>query len=68
MPKYSVLLTVYNSEKYLDECFNSILCQTFNDFEVVVVDDASTDSSGKYVINMPEKTAELRLFTRQTKE
>ena len=35
MPKYSVLLTVYNSEKYLDECFNSILCQTFNDFEVV---------------------------------
>ncbi|HAS37077.1 MAG TPA: hypothetical protein DCS04_00375 [Ruminococcaceae bacterium] len=47
MPKYSVLVTVYNSEKFLAECLGSILGQTYGDFEVVVVDDGSTDSSGK---------------------
>ena len=62
MPKYSVLLTVYNSEKYLDECFNSILCQTFNDFEVVVVDDASTDSSGKICDKYARKDSRVKVI------
>lgn len=47
MPKYSVLVTVYNGEKFLNECFESILSQTLDCFEIVVVDDGSTDSSGK---------------------
>lgn len=62
MPKYSVLLTVYNSEKYLDECFNSILSQTFTDFEVVAVDDESTDSSRKICDKYAKKDSRVKVI------
>ena len=45
MPKISVIVPVYNVEKYLQECLGSILNQTFHDFEVICVDDGSTDES-----------------------
>lgn len=45
MPKVSILLTSYNHEKFLLESINSILNQTFKDFELYIVDDCSTDSS-----------------------
>ncbi len=44
-PKISLIIPVYNSEKYLPECLDSVLEQTFKDFEVVCVNDGSTDSS-----------------------
>ena len=43
--KFSVLIPVYNTEKYLDDCVQSVLTQTYRDFEVILVDDGSTDSS-----------------------
>lgn len=46
MPKYSVVVPVYNAEKYLEECVNSVLSQSIADFELILVDDGSTDSSG----------------------
>ena len=46
MPKLSVIVPVYNTEKYLRECVDSILAQTFTDFELILVDDGSTDKSG----------------------
>ncbi|MBM6788211.1 glycosyltransferase family 2 protein [Ligilactobacillus salivarius] len=45
MVKVSVGITVYNVEKYLRECLESVLNQTFTDFEVIMVDDGSTDNS-----------------------
>lgn len=45
MPKVSVILPNYNHEKYLNERINSILKQTFADFELIILDDASTDNS-----------------------
>ena len=45
MPKISIIIPVYNTEKYIEKCLNSILNQTFNDFEVIAIDDGSTDSS-----------------------
>jgi glycosyltransferase involved in cell wall biosynthesis len=44
-PKISVVIPVYNSEKYLDKCIQSILDQTFIDFECLLIDDCSNDSS-----------------------
>lgn len=45
MPKVSVIVPVYNAEKYLDQCVRSILTQTVEDMELILVDDGSTDSS-----------------------
>jgi CDP-glycerol glycerophosphotransferase len=45
MPRFSFIVSVHNSETFLPECLDSILAQSFDDFEVVAVDDASTDGS-----------------------
>lgn len=45
-PKLSVIVPVYNAKPYLQRCVNSILAQTFIDFELILVDDGSTDGSG----------------------
>lgn len=45
-PTISIIVPVYNVEKYLDRCIQSILNQTFKDFELILVDDGSTDNSG----------------------
>ena len=44
-PLLSIIIPVYNSERFLKECLDSVLFQSFSDFEVIVVDDGSTDSS-----------------------
>ncbi len=46
-PKISIIVPVYNVEKYIHKCVDSILNQTFKDFELILIDDGSTDSSGK---------------------
>lgn len=46
MPKISVIVPVYNVENYLHECVDSILAQTFTDFELILVNDGSQDNSG----------------------
>ena len=57
--KFSVLIPVYNTEKYIEECLQSVLNQTYQDFEIILVDDGSTDSSGvicdNYQKDYPEK-------------
>ena len=47
MPIVSVIVTVYNVENFLPRCLNSILSQTFTDFELLLIDDGSTDNSGR---------------------
>lgn len=45
MSKISIIIPVYNSEKYLKECLDSLMSQTFKDFEIIAINDGSTDSS-----------------------
>ena len=51
--KYSVIVTVYNDEKYLQDCFNSIQSQTIKPEEIIIVDDNSTDNTGKIIDQYP---------------
>lgn len=55
MAEISIIVPVYNSSKYLEKCFESIRLQTFTDFEVIAINDGSTDNSG----NICDKFASL---------
>ena len=45
MPKYSIIIPVYNVEKYIKKCLDSVFSQTDKDFEVIVVNDGTKDNS-----------------------
>ena len=45
--KICVIVPIYNTESYVKDCINSILAQTFNDLEILLIDDGSTDNCGK---------------------
>ena len=47
MAEVSIIVPVYQVEKYIRQCVDSILGQTFTDFELILVDDGSTDRSGE---------------------
>lgn len=49
MCKVSLIVTVYNLENYIEKCINSIMIQTFSEFEVLLVDDGSTDNSREII-------------------
>lgn len=59
-PKISVIIPVYNCEKYLREAIESVLNQTFKDFELIVIDDGSTDNT-KEIIEDYDLTAVFKL-------
>ena len=63
LPAVSVIIPLYNVESYVGECLDSLLAQTFQDFEVIVVDDCSTDNSVAVVENYaPKFGGRLKLF------
>lgn len=62
MPKLSVIVPVYNAEKYLHECVDSILRQTLADLELILVDDGSTDSSPAICDDYAEADARVKVI------
>ncbi|MCM1120981.1 MAG: glycosyltransferase [Eubacterium sp.] len=60
--KLSVIVPVYNSEKYLGECINSIMAQTAEDMELILVDDGSTDTSGLICDEYSSRYDNIRVF------
>lgn len=61
MPFFSVIIPLYNKEKHIKQTLESVLNQTFQDFEVIVIDDGSTDSSEKEVLSV--QNSKIRIFT-----
>lgn len=60
--KISIVVPVYNVEKYLHRCIDSILAQSFKDFELLIINDGSTDNSGAICDEYAEKDQRIRLF------
>lgn len=67
MPKISVIIPVYNTEKYLSECLDSILSQTFKDIEVICVNDGSSDRSGDVLAEYAAKDDRIKVVTQDNK-
>lgn len=61
-PKVSVCIPVYNGEQYLAQAIESVLKQNFRDFELIIVDDCSTDGSLKIIKDYQEKSEKIRVF------
>ncbi len=64
-PKLSIIIPVYNIEAYLPRCLDSILCQTFSDFEIIIVDDGSKDSSGIIADTYKQKDSRIRVIHKE---
>lgn len=58
----SVIVPVYNAENYIDACIHSILTQSYKDFEIILVDDGSTDKSGIIIDTYAEEDDRIRAF------
>ncbi|MFR2551722.1 MAG: glycosyltransferase [Clostridioides difficile] len=65
MPKISIIVPVYNVEKYLEKCVRSILAQTFTDFELILVDDGSLDSSGAMCDQFAEQDQRVKVIHKE---
>lgn len=63
--KFSVIVPVYNVEKYLADCLDSILNQTYKDFEVIVVNDGSPDNSQDIIDKYAKKDSRIRAFKKK---
>lgn len=65
MPKISVMVPVYQAEDTLHRCVNSILQQTFSDFELILVDDGSRDRSGQICDEYAQKDRRVRVIHKE---
>ncbi len=64
MPKVSVVIPVYNTEKYIHECLNSVINQKLKDVEIICVDDGSTDGSLKILKQYAKKDKRIKIITQ----
>ena len=67
MVKVSIIISVYNAEKYLKECLDSAVNQTLEDIEIICVNDGSTDDSLNILKSYAEKDSRVKVFTQPNK-
>lgn len=61
----SVIITIYNAEKYVRQCIESVQHQTYHNLEIILVDDGSTDASGQIIAEMAERDRRIKVFTKE---
>lgn len=64
-PQISIIVPVYNAEQYLDKCVQSILNQTFTDFELILVDDGARDHSGQMCDGWEKRDSRIRVVHKE---
>ena len=65
MPKVSVLVPVYNVEKYLKQCLNSVTGQTLQDIEIICINDGSTDSSLSILEEFAKNDNRIKIINKE---
>ncbi len=65
MPKVSIIVPVYKAEKYLRRCVDSIVAQTYSDWELLLIDDGSPDRSGEICDEYAQKDRRVRVFHKE---
>ena len=63
--KFSIIVPVYNVEKYIEKCLNSIVNQTYDKFEVIIVNDGSPDKSQKIIDKYVKKDKRIKSYTKE---
>ena len=64
--KVSILTTVYNREKYIAACIDSVLASSYQDWELIIVDDVSTDTSLAIAKSYEQKDPRIKVYINQT--
>ena len=65
MPEVSIIIPVYNNEQYIEKCIQSVLNQTFENFEVIVINDGSTDKSGEILEKLNREDSRIILIEQK---
>ena len=65
--RFSVIIPVYNVEKFIGKCLDSVFKQTYSDYEIVAVNDGSTDSSLKILENYQINNPKLKIISQKNK-
>ena len=64
-PLISIVIPVYNAEKYIKQCIECVVSQTYDNFEIIIVNDGSTDKSGEIIDYYTKKYDRIRSFLKQ---
>jgi len=64
-PYISIIIPVYNAELYIEQCLNSIYNQTYTNYEIILVDDGSTDQSPKICDSLSQKNNQTRVIHKK---
>ena len=67
MPEVSVIIPVYNSEKYVEKCICSVMAQTLPELEIIIINDGSIDESGKILRKLAQKDSRIILLEQENK-
>ena len=64
-PKISIIVPIYKTEQYLQRCIDSILAQTFTNFELLLIEDGSPDNSGKICDKYALKDSRIKVYHKE---
>ena len=68
MEKISVIIPAYNAEKYLDQCVESVQSQIYDNIEIIIVNDGSTDRTAAMIERLKEKDSRIRALHKRKNE